>query len=109
MHERTRKGAAMMGKSVVGERRFAVLAGEADLGGVAVHALSRLGIEPLLWKGRESVIETDSPLTVHLTLEDRTDSLVMRFGGLDGPSGSGTSADRGEAHPQPYPRPDDWS
>lgn len=109
MRERARKGAAMMGKSVVGERRFAVSAGETDLGGVAAQALSRLGIALSLRKGRAGVIETDGPLTVHLTLEDRTDSLVMRFGRLDRPSGSGTSAARGEAHPQPYPRLDDWS
>jgi hypothetical protein len=40
-----------------------------------------------------------SSLTVHLTVEDRTDSLVMHFGRPDGPSGSGFSADRSEAHP----------
>jgi hypothetical protein len=88
MRERARKGTAMMVTSVVGERRFAVLAG---LVGGAAHALPPLGMELSLRKGREGVIETDGPLTVHLSLEDRTDSLVMRFGRLDAPSGSGTS------------------
>ena len=97
----------MMVTSVVGERRFAVLAGEADLVGGAAHALPRLGMELSPRKGREGVIETDGPLTVHLSLEDRTDSLVMPFGRLDAPSGSGTSGARGEAHPQPNPRLDD--
>jgi hypothetical protein len=98
----------MMVKSVVGERRFAVLAGEPDLGGVDAHALPPVRMELSLRNGREGVIEADGPLTVHLTVEDRTDSLVMRFGRPDGPSGSGSSAARGEAHPRSNPRLDVW-
>ncbi len=76
-------------KSVVGERRFAVLAGEPDLGGVDAHALLLVRMELSLRKGREVVVTADGSLTVHLTVEDRTDSLVMHFGRPDGSSSSG--------------------
>ena len=95
-------------KRVVGACRFAVLAGEPDPGGMDAHVLQPVRIELSLRKGNEVVIATNGPLTVHLIVEDWPDSLVMRLGRLDGPSGSGSSVDPGEAYPYRNPRLDVW-
>ena len=95
-------------KSVVAARRCAVSAGGPDPGGMDAHVLQPVRIELSLWKGNEVVIPADGPLTVHLIVEDGPAALVIRLGRPDGPSGSGSSADPGEAYPQQNPRLDVW-
>ena len=98
-------------KRVVGDRRLPVLADEPHRGGVDTQALPAVRMELSLRKGRAVVITVDGLLTVQRTIEDQTDSLVlvMGIGRSDGPSGSGSSADRGEAHPQANPQVDVWA
>lgn len=93
---------------VVGARRFAVLAGGPELGGMDAHLLQPVRIELSLRKGNEVVIATDGALTLHLIVEDWPDTLVIRLGRPDGPSGSGSSADPGAAYPHRSPRLDVW-
>lgn len=94
---------------VVGARRFAVLAGGPELGGMDAHLLQPVRIELSLRKGNEVVIATNGPLTVHLIVEDWSDTLVIRLGKPDGSSGSGSSADPDEAYPYRNTRLDVWA
>ncbi|HEX7767214.1 MAG TPA: hypothetical protein VF443_10905 [Nitrospira sp.] len=94
---------------VVGARRFAVLAGGPDLGGMDAQVLQPVRIELSLGKGNEVVIATDGPRTVHLIVEDWSDTLVIRLGKPDGQSGLGSSADPDEAYPHRNPRLDVWA
>lgn len=93
---------------VVRARRFSVLTGGPDLGGMDAHVLQPVRIELSLRKESEVVIATDGPLTVHLIVEDWPDTLVIRLGRPAGPSGSGSSADPDKAYPHLNPRLDVW-
>lgn len=95
-------------KRVIGACRSAVLAGKPDFSGVDAHVQPSVRIELALRTGSEVVIAVNGLLSLHLTVEDLTDSLVMRLGRQDGSSGLGSSADRGTTRPHLNSRLDVW-